>query len=87
MTEEAPVGGGKAIDIVATQNGKRIAFEIETGKSDVNANVAKAISAGIKTIYIIATSTQAKRTIERKLINHSCVKVLSAGEAMTRKNW
>lgn len=87
VTEESPVGGGKAIDIVATQNGKRMALEIETGKSDVNANVEKAISADIKTIYIIATSTQVKRTIERKLINHSCVEVLSADEAMTRKNW
>ena len=87
MTEEAPVGGGKAIDIVATQNGKRIAFEIETGKSDVNANVEKAISADIKTIYIIATSTKVKRTIESKLINYSGVEVLSADEAMTRKNW
>ena len=72
---------------MATQNGKRIAFEIETGKSDVNANIAKAISADIKTIYIIATSTKAKRTIESKLIHYSGVEVLSTDEAMVRQQW
>ena len=39
VTEEAPIGGGKTIDLLAERGGKRIAFEIETGKSDAAAEV------------------------------------------------
>jgi len=39
VTEEAPIGGGKTIDVLTVKNGKKIAFEIETGKSDVLGNV------------------------------------------------
>ena len=47
VDEEVPVGGGKAIDLVAVRDGKRIAFEIETGKSDSAANARKCLEAGM----------------------------------------
>jgi hypothetical protein len=34
VEEEVPIGGGKAVDLVATKDGKRVAIEVETGKSD-----------------------------------------------------
>ena len=87
VAQEASIGGGKAIDIMATQNGKRIAFEIETGKSDVVANIEKVRAAGIPSMYIIATSAPAKEAIERKLTGDCRVEVLSVDKAMRRKIW
>jgi len=87
VTEEVPIGGGKAIDIVALRNGKQIALEIETGKSDVNANVIKSLSAGMNTIYIIATSNKARRMIESKLTGFNGIEVLLANQAIVKKNW
>ena len=87
VAEEFPVGGGKAIDIVASRNSKRIAFEVETGKSDVNTNVEKALLANIRPIYIVATSAKTKRIIESKLTGYNGVKVLTVNEAITRKSW
>ena len=87
VNKEVPIGGGKAIDIVASRNSKRTAFEIETGNSDVAANVQKTLVAGIKNIYIVVTSMKTKRKIEQKLADYPDVEVLSAAEAMTRENW
>jgi len=87
VNEEVPIGGGKTIDIVATKSGKRIAFEIETGKSDVNANAKKTLSIGSTPLYVVVTSAKAKKIIDGKLWNYRGVKVLSASEAMKRESW
>ena len=41
VTREAPLGSGKAIDLLATKAGRNIYVEIETGRSDLGANVEK----------------------------------------------
>ena len=68
VAEEVPVGGGKAIDIVASRDGKRIAFEIETGKSDVPANVRKCLQVGMDNVIVAASSAQISDQLSRVLL-------------------
>jgi hypothetical protein len=49
------------IDILPVKDSQRIAFEIETGKSGVAANVKKCINAKINRIIIVTTSIQADK--------------------------
>lgn len=51
------VGEGKTIDIVAKKNGKKIAIEIETGKSDALGNVQKSAEAGFDEVLSVASSS------------------------------
>ncbi|MFC1783763.1 helicase HerA domain-containing protein [Planctomycetota bacterium] len=67
VAEEFPVGGGKAIDIVASRDGKKIAFEIETGNSDVVANARKCLGVGRDRIVIVATSNKVYSKIRHEL--------------------
>ena len=67
VTEEVPIGGGKAIDLVAERDGKRIAYEIETGKSDAAANVRKCLAAGMDKVVVVATSTTVHRALSRRI--------------------
>jgi len=55
IEEEVPIGDGKAVDLVATKDGKRIAIEVETGKSDVEANVRKCRQAGFEKVVVVPT--------------------------------
>ena len=67
VTEEYPVGGGKTIDLVAERDGKRIAFEVETGKSDAAANVRKCLEAGMERIIVVAVSAGIHDRLARTL--------------------
>jgi hypothetical protein len=67
VTEECPVGGGRTIDLVATRNGDRIAFEIETGRSDAVANVRKCLEAGMDRIIVVAVSADIRNRLVRTL--------------------
>ena len=82
VAEEVPVGGGKTIDLVATRNGERIAFEIETGKSDAAANVRKCLGAGVDKVVVVATSADVRSMLARKLRPHPSVDVLTGSEAI-----
>jgi hypothetical protein len=53
VTMEKPIGGGGTVDIEAQKDGEIIAVEIETGKSDAEANVRKSIAAGYKEIWSV----------------------------------
>ena len=55
VTEEYPLGGGKAIDLLAVKNGQRLAIEVETGKSDAAANVRKCLNAGFRQVVVVTT--------------------------------
>jgi len=76
--EEAPLGGGKAVDILAVKNGKRIAFEIETGKSDAAANVQKCLDGGIDKVVVVATSLHTYKRLSFLLAGNPQV-ILSMG--------
>jgi len=54
---EEPVNGHA--DIYAQRQGRKLAVEIETGKSDWRANVQKNVDHGFGEIIIIATNAQA----------------------------
>jgi len=67
VTEEYPLGGGKTIDLVAERDGKRIAFEIETGKSDAAENVRKCLGAGVERVIVVAVSAGVHDRLSRTL--------------------
>jgi len=56
VSEEHPVGEGRAIDLLAVKDGRRLAIEVETGKSDVAANVRKCLGTGVDKVVVVATS-------------------------------
>jgi len=58
VEEEVPIGGGKAVDLVASKDGKRVAIEIETGKSDAQGNVRKCEEAGFHKVVVNWTTKQ-----------------------------
>jgi hypothetical protein len=67
VTEEYPVGGGKTIDLVAERDGKRVALEIETGRSDVSGNVRKCLDAGMDRVVVVAVSACIRDRLARTL--------------------
>jgi DNA-binding MarR family transcriptional regulator len=52
---EICIGDGQSVDLVAMKGNERIAIEIETGKSDPEANVRKCREAGFEKIVVIPT--------------------------------
>ena len=60
MTEEYDLGDGKRVDLHAQRNNREILIEIETGKSDVQGNIAKCQGRNA-TIVAFFTSADALR--------------------------
>lgn len=85
VIEEAPLGGGKTIDLLARKDGRRIAFEIETGRSDPAANVRKCLAAGVDQIVVVATSQAARESLSKTLSGDPRVRVVGAAEATVRR--
>jgi hypothetical protein len=54
-----PVNGNGAVDLLAEGKGKRIAIEVETGKSNIKGNLTKIRKDGFDRIVLIATSPAA----------------------------
>ncbi len=63
---EAPCSGGYA-DILATKGNERIAVEVETGKSDIVANVKRALVGKVDRVIVVATDEAALRVVEKRL--------------------
>ncbi|MBN1489901.1 MAG: ATP-binding protein [Phycisphaerae bacterium] len=59
ISHEYPIPGDGFVDVVAVRPGQRLALEIETGKSDIKANLAKLQGAGFDGIVLLATSASA----------------------------
>lgn len=53
VKKEVPIGEGKAIDLVVKKDGKEMAIEIETGKSDVDGNVRKCKEAEFRKAVVV----------------------------------
>ena len=53
------IGDGKAVDLVAAKDGKKIAIEIETGKSDMENNIAKCRKADFTDVIVVPTRNTA----------------------------
>jgi hypothetical protein len=59
ITCEHPVKGNGAIDILAQRAGEKVAIEVETGKSNIKANLDKTKDVGFDRIVFVATSPAA----------------------------
>jgi len=53
VTFEYKIGDGKSVDLVAEKDGKKIAIEIETGKSDTIYNIRKDLEAGFDEVVCV----------------------------------
>ena len=83
VDEEFTVGGGKAIDLVVTSAKERSAIEIETGLSNVQANLTKCIEAGFMNIKVVAVSRVAKQSIEKcKGIHDKRIEIVTASQLL-----
>ncbi|MCX5683239.1 MAG: DUF87 domain-containing protein [Planctomycetota bacterium] len=85
VTEEYPVGGGKTIDLVAERDGKRVAFEVETGKSDATGNVRKCLDAGMDEVIVVATTSAIRDELLPLLPGDAAVRCLTGPEAMSHR--
>jgi len=88
---EAPRRGGR-VDVIATKGAKRVAIEVETGKSDVVANVTRCLASGFEQVIVVATDEQARTTVERHLaeagllISERVELVLGTGSTTTNQS-
>ncbi len=67
---EAPRSSDEAdgkFDVLAKRDGTSIAVEIETGKSDVEANIRRGLKVGIDRVLVVATDEQAMSKLESRL--------------------
>lgn len=60
---ERKLGMGKSVDLEARREGKKIAIEVETGKSDVVSNIRKDIEAGYDRIVVVCLEEGLKTKI------------------------
>jgi hypothetical protein len=68
VTLESERGNGRGtVDISARRGPENVAVEIETGKSDVVANVQRDLLAGAQRVIVVATDNGAFSKVERKL--------------------
>ena len=86
VAEEFPGGGSKAIDLVATRGGNRVAFEIETGNSDAAANVRKCLDAGLEKVVVVTTSPRVREALRKVLPANPRVEILR-GEDVLQREW
>jgi hypothetical protein len=63
----APDAGAERVDIHAEKNGRKIAFEIETGKSQYMKNILKCLRAGYDVVVSVATSAEVKGKIKQRV--------------------
>jgi hypothetical protein len=64
----------RAIDLVACKDGRKIAFEIETGKntsSQIATNISKCLASGVDHLYLIATNEPSYSKLMRLLIEEN----------------
>ena len=62
---------------MAGRDGKQIAFEIETGKSDAIANVRKCLDAGLNRVVVVATSVLGRDKLSNALQRNNRTELLS----------
>jgi hypothetical protein len=59
VTEEYATGGGKTVDLYAVRGEQRLGVEVETGRSDIMANVAKCAALDAEVMFVF-TDTQTR---------------------------
>jgi hypothetical protein len=82
--KEYQVPNDGRVDVLGQRDGERVAVEVETGKSDIQANIKKTIGAGFDRVIAYATNPEAKRTVERVAGGHAGVEILTAADLESR---
>lgn len=67
ITFEKPIGEGKTVDVVATKIHKKIAIEVETGRSDILSNINKCLQAKFDKIIVVAINERIESKIKSLL--------------------
>ena len=67
VTKEHPIKGNGAVDILAERPGERVAIEIETGKSDIKANIQNTAKGSFDRVILVATSPDAIAACQRAM--------------------
>jgi len=86
VAEEFPLGNGRAVDVLATKAGRRIAFEIETGKADALANIRKCIEARVDKIIVVAVSAKVRDSLSTILPADGRVELLAASDLIAQQD-
>jgi hypothetical protein len=69
VIEEYSIGEGKAVDLVAMRDGKKIAIEIETGKSDAIYNIQKDLRIEFSSIFCLVLDQKLKHKLDEMISN------------------
>lgn len=69
VTREHAIKGNGAVDLLAERSGHRVAIEVETGKSDIRANLAKMKEGCFDEVILLATSPEAITLCQRAIAN------------------
>jgi hypothetical protein len=57
VTEEAPIGGGKTVDLHGKRDEEEVWVEVETGRSDITANITKLSGLSGRKVMVFTTKT------------------------------
>ena len=57
VREEYPVGSGKTVDLFASRGDQRVMIEVETGRSDIPANVTKCARQDAEIVFVFTDPT------------------------------
>ncbi len=82
ITREHPIKGNGAVDILAERPGERVVVEVETGKSDIKANLVKIGKGDFDKVVLVATSPSAVNACQ-SAIDSADNTALSAVELLT----
>ena len=79
---EKPINGGKTVDLSIENHGKKIAIEVETGRSNALWNIEKALKAGFDEVISVAVNDDVLENLKRQIQNiHSGDKIVKTVHA------
>ncbi|OQA03845.1 MAG: hypothetical protein BWY69_00216 [Planctomycetes bacterium ADurb.Bin401] len=67
ITREHVIKGNGAIDLLAVRSGESVAIEVETGKSDIKANLSHIKRCGFDKMILVATSPAAVSACQKAI--------------------
>lgn len=83
VEQEHPLGGGAAVDLLVVTGKRRIGVEIETGASDVEANIEKCLAAGLDRVILVPTHRALHVALRRYFSSDTRVRIVEAWNVAT----
>jgi energy-coupling factor transporter ATP-binding protein EcfA2 len=80
VTPEYPVGGGKTVDLHATRDGSSLFVEVETGRSDIAANITKCAPLAGSVVFAFTTEQLREKHRDVLLQARSDARALTVSE-------